>query len=171
MGTVTRSLTVRAGAFACALGIAAAAFGAAPAGAATRNPCKLLKTAQIQAVLEQSVSAGQPGLSTAVSKSCGYELTAEQGKPGGGVHVTLMTTGGDIAFNVNSKRLGSEMVPSLGKAYYSSLTHGDGEIHILKGKTLLTVQLDYVAISGPTVDPSLIKDETMQLGKLAKKRF
>ena len=172
MSTITRTGTFRAGAFACALGVAATLFAAAPAGAATtRNPCKLLKPAQIQAVLEQSVANGQPGLSTAVSKSCKFELTAEQGKPGGGLHVTLMTTGGDIAFNVNSKRPGSEMVPGLGKAYYSSLAPGDGEVHILKGKTLLTVQLDLPAVGGPAIDASLLKDETIQLGKLAKKRF
>jgi hypothetical protein len=171
MSTPNRSRLLRAGAFAGALGLAAAVFTAAPAGAATRNPCKLLKPAQIQAVLEQSVANGEPGLSTAVSKSCGFDLTAEQGKPGGGVHTTLMTINGDIAFNVNSKRPGSVMVPDLGKAYYSSLTRNEGEIHILKGKVQLTVQLVYVPIGTEAPPASLIQDEVTQLGKLAKKKF
>ena len=146
-------------------------LGASPAGAATRNPCKLLKVSEIEATLEQSAAPGVPGITTPVSKSCSWELTAEQGKPGGGVHATLMTTGGDIAFNVNSKRPGSELVPSLGKAYYSTVTSFTGEIHILKGKTMMTVQLVFVPAGGPTVDPSLIKDEALQLGKVAKRRF
>ncbi|HZP30956.1 MAG TPA: hypothetical protein VFC99_18550 [Acidimicrobiia bacterium] len=171
MSNVTRSRTLRAAALAGALGVAAAAWSAAPAGAATRNPCKLLKPSEIQSVLEQSVGSADPGLTTAVSKSCAFDLTAEQGKPGGGVHTTLMTTGGDVAFNVNSRRSGSEMVPGLGKAYYSSLTKSTGEIHILKGRTLMTVQIVYVPLGGATVDPAMIKDEAIQLGKLAKKRF
>ena len=47
MSTIIRTRTFRAGAFACALGVAATVCAAAPAGAATtRNPCKLLKPAQ-----------------------------------------------------------------------------------------------------------------------------
>jgi hypothetical protein len=165
------STRLRVGACLSALAVAATMFAASPAGAATRNPCKLLKVSEIETTLEQSAAAPKPGIETPVSKSCGWELTAEQGKPGGGVHATLMTTGGDIAFNVNSKRPGSTLVPSLGKAYYSSVTSISGEIHILKGKTLMTVQIVFVSLGGPKVDPSLIQDEATQLGKIAKRRF
>jgi hypothetical protein len=166
-----KTIRLRVGACLSALAVAATMFAASPAGAATRNPCKLLKVSEIEATLEQSSGPAKPGIQTPVSKSCGWELTAEQGKPGGGVHATLMTTGGDIAFNVNSKRPGSTLVPSLGKAYYSTVTSFSGEIHILKAKTLMTVQIVFVSLGGPTVAPSLIQDEAMQLGKLAKKRF
>jgi len=166
-----RPRTVRAVAVAGMLGIAAAALATPASAAVTRNPCRLLQPSEIEAVLEQSVANGVPGVTTPVSKSCGYDLTAEQGKPGGGVHTTLMTTGGDVAFRVNSKRPGAEMVPGLGKAYYTAPTKTIGEVHILKGHTLMAVQLVYVPVGGPAPDPSLIKDEVIQLGKTAKKRF
>jgi hypothetical protein len=161
----------RVGAFLTAFAVAATVWSAAPAGAATRNPCRLLTVSQIESVLEQSTTAGTPDLSTQVLKSCRFQLTAEQGKPGGGVHTSLMTIGGDIAFNVNSKRPGSELVPGLGKAYYSAVTTFSGAVHVLKGKTLMTVELVYVPAGGPAVDASLIKDETIQLAKMAKHRF
>jgi hypothetical protein len=165
------STRLRVGACLSALAVAATVIAASPAGATTHNPCKLLKVSEIEATLEQSSAPAKPGIVTPVSKSCSWELTAEQGKPGGGVHTTLMTTGGDIAFNVNSKRPGSVLVPSLGKAYYSTVTSFSGEMHILKGKTLMTVQIVFVSLGGPKVDPSLIQDEAMQLAKVAKKRF
>jgi hypothetical protein len=161
----------RAGAFLTALAVVMTVWGAAPAGAGTRNPCRLLTVAQIHAVLEQSVAPGTPDLSTQVLKSCRFQVTAEQGKPGGGVHTSLMTIGGDVAFNVNSKRPGSELVPGLGKAYYSAVTTFSGAVHVLKGKTLMTVEVVFVPVGGPAVDPSLIKDEAIQLAKMAKRRF
>jgi hypothetical protein len=154
-----------------ALAVAATVWVAAPAGAGTRNPCRLLTVSQIESVLEQSTAPGTPDLSTQVLKSCRYQLTAEQGKPGGGVHTSLMTIGGDVAYNVNSKRPDAQPVAGLGKAYYSAVTSFSGAVHVLKGKTLMTVELVYVPLGGPAVDPSLIKDEAIQLAKMARRRF
>ena len=66
------SIGRRAGTTAGVLAIAAASFAlvAAPAGAATTNPCKVLKKSEIQQAFGGTVSSGKKGLSTPVSSQC-----------------------------------------------------------------------------------------------------
>jgi len=71
-----RSIGRRAGTTAGVLAIAAAAFGMfqAPAGAATTNPCKVLKKSEIQQAFGGTVSSGKKGLSTPVSSQCEFQV-------------------------------------------------------------------------------------------------
>ena len=59
---------------------------AAPAGAATTNPCKVLKKSEIQQAFGGTVSSGKKGLSTPVSAQCEFQVGAERRPSGGHGH-------------------------------------------------------------------------------------
>jgi hypothetical protein len=65
---MTRLIAVTAGVV--ALACAAFGVGAAPAGAATTNPCKVLTKSQIQTAFGGTVGNPKKGLSTPVSSQC-----------------------------------------------------------------------------------------------------
>ena len=66
---MTRSMGLRA-AMIVALAATTFAVAATPAGAATTNPCKVLKKSEIQQAFGGTVSSGKKGLSTPVSSQC-----------------------------------------------------------------------------------------------------
>ena len=83
-----------AGAVAGALALTTAMFGmfAAPGGAATTSPCKVLSKADIQTAFGGTVSSGKKGLSTPVSTQCEFQVGANADRPDGTVIVHLTTT-------------------------------------------------------------------------------
>ena len=64
-----------------------------PAGAATKNPCKVLTKGEIAQAFGGTVGSAKKGLSTPVSTQCEYKLGASADRPDGTVIVHLMTTG------------------------------------------------------------------------------
>jgi len=131
------------------------------------NPCKLLKRAEIERVLGQPTAAGKKGLTTAVSKTCLYAVSAGNDQPDGEVSTHVQTVGAKSAYDANSKRPGTERVTGIAKTYYDPRT---GAMTTLAGNLLLTVQSVFIAIDGGVgaVDR---KDETAALMKIAKKRL
>jgi len=115
---------------------------AIPAGAATSNPCKLLKQGEIFSALDGTVSSPQKGLATA--------------------HVT--TVGGQAVYDGLKKQTAQFVaVPELRKSLYQKTT---GALSVLQGGKYLTVQGVFIATSGHTdVEPQLI-----ELMKIARKR-
>ena len=90
-----------AGAVAGALALVTAMFGvfAAPGGAATTNPCKVLKQVgdPDRRSAARSVS-GKKGFSTPVSAQCEFQVGANADRPDGTVIVHVMTTGAKAAY-------------------------------------------------------------------------
>ena len=85
-------------AFAVAFGAAGVVVDAAPAGAATTNPCKVLKQSEIQKAFGGTVGSGKKGLSTPVSTQCEFPVGAAGDRPDGTVIVHVMTTGAKAAY-------------------------------------------------------------------------
>lgn len=136
---------------------------AAPAGAATKNPCKVLKTSEIQQAFGGTVAAGKKGLSTAVSSQCEYEVSANGERPNGTVIVHVMTTGAKAAHD-GLKKQGTIYTPIDGVAnslYADSLKVAS----ILKGDVLVGVQGDFV-ITDPL--PIHHYDDKVQLTTLVQ---
>jgi hypothetical protein len=144
------------------------------AGAATKNPCKLVKPAQISNIFDQPVAKGKKGLTTAVSKSCEFEVALTDTKPDGGVSTYLQFVGADIAFETNREDLGdlSVDVSGLGgDAFYQPTGSDGGVVWVLKGDVLLTVQGVFFALGDtPEVDPVELQDELVAVAKIAKKK-
>ena len=136
-----RLISVTAG----VLALVCAAFGvfAAPAGAATKNPCKVLTKAEIQTAFGGTVGAPKKGLSTPVSAQCEYTVTANADRPDGKVIVHLMTIGAKIAYT-GLKKQGTIYVPLDGvpNSLYSETLH---VVNLLKGNVLLGVQGSFVS--------------------------
>ena len=137
---------------------------AIPAGAATSNPCKVLKQGEIFSALDGTVSSPQKGLATAVSKTCTWDVAASATRPEGTVSVHVTTIGGQAAYDGLKKQTAQFVaVPELGKSLYQKTT---GALSVLQGGKYLTVQGVFIATSGHTdVEPQLI-----ELMKIARKR-
>src|ERR1700742_1002470 len=98
---MTRSIGLRAGTLAGIVALAIGTFGmfaAVPAGAATTNPCKLLKKSEIQQAFGGTVGNGKKGLSTPVSAQCEFSVGANADRPDGTVIAKAMTTGAKAAY-------------------------------------------------------------------------
>jgi hypothetical protein len=145
-----------------------------PAGAATKNPCKLVKPAQISNIFDQPVAKGKRAISTAVSKSCDFAVELTDTKPDGSVSTYLQFVGADIAFETNREDLGdlSVDVSGLGgDAFYQPTGSDGGVVWVLKGDVLLTVQGVFFALGDtPDVDPVELQDELVAVAKIAKKK-
>jgi hypothetical protein len=147
------------------LALACAAFGvrAAPAGAATKNPCKVLTTGEIQTAFGGTVGAPKKGLSTPVSSQCEYKVAASADRPDGTLVVHVMTIGAKAAYT-GLKKQGTIYVPLDGvpNSLYSDTLH---VVNILKGSVMLGVQGSFV-ISTPL--PIHFYDAKTQLTDLAQ---
>jgi hypothetical protein len=139
---------------------------AGPAAAKTRNPCKVLKASEIAAEFDgASVADPQPGLKTAVSAGCTWEVAATAVTPDGDVTVSLMTTGAKPAYAGMKKMDGIETVSGRSRTLYMPST---GALMTLDGSTLITVQ--GVFLEGPPIRQVDVRDRLLPLLDLAQQR-
>jgi hypothetical protein len=150
------------------VGLAALAAGclgswSVPAGAATTNPCKVLKRSEIQRAFGGTVSSGKKGLSTVASVQCEYQVAAAGDRPAGTVVVHVMTTGAKTAYT-GLKKLSKSYTPIDGvpDSLWNAKLH---VVNILTGEVLLGVQGGFTI-----VDPLPIHfyDDETQLTQLAQ---
>jgi hypothetical protein len=139
-----------------------------PAGAKTTSPCKILKKSEIAASLGSTVSSGQPGLSTPVSKSCDFDVAASNDRPDGKVIVRVTTIGAKAAYDgLKDQTALYVAVPELGKALYSEKT---GALSLLLGSKYLTVQGVFLATDPLPVHQVDVESQLVDLMKIARKR-
>jgi hypothetical protein len=109
-----------------------------PAVAATKDPCKVVTTAEIsKAFAGAKVSNGKPGRKTPANARCNYSVGASADLPAGDVIITVMFVGAKAAYNGLKKS--SDYVPTTGlaKSIYNQRLNA---VDTLKGNTLLGVQ-------------------------------
>ena len=159
-----RSIGRRAGTTAGVLAIAAASFAvfAAPAGAATTNPCKVLKKSEIQQAFGGTVSSGKKGLSTPVSSQCEFQVGANGDRPAGTVVVHVMTTGAKAAYTGLKKTAAYEPIDGVPNSLWAEKLD---VVNILKGDVMLGVQGGFL-ITDPLPIHSF--DDKTQLTGLAQ---
>ena len=111
---------------------------AAPAGAATKDPCKVLKTGEIsKAFGGAEVSKGKAGLKTAASASCKYTVGATADLPAGDLVVHVMFVGGKPAYDGLKKTSAYVPTTGLSKSIYNER---ESVVNTLKGSILLGMQ-------------------------------
>jgi hypothetical protein len=162
---MTRSIGPRAGILAGIATLAmtaAGVFGAASAGAATTNPCKLLKKSEIQQAFGGTVSTGKKGLSTPVSAQCEFRVGADADRPDGTVIAKAMTTGAKAAYTGLKKLPDYAAVDGVANSLYNEKLH---VVEILKGEVLVGVQGGFT-ITDPL--PIHFYDDQTQLVDLAQ---
>jgi hypothetical protein len=137
-------------------------FSAQDAGAATTNPCKVLKKSEIQAAFGGTVGNPKKGLTTPVSAQCEFQVSADGDRPSGTVTVHLMTKNGNIAFNGLKKISNYTPIEGFPNSLYGDKTH---VVDVVKGKTLLGVQGGFL-VTEPL--PIHFYDDQQQLVDLAQ---
>lgn len=156
---------------ALAAALATLGAGAVPAHAGSKpNPCKLLKRSEIAKQFGgATVSPGEAGLSTAVSKSCEFEVAESTDFPEGSVHVSVMTTGAKVAYDAHKKKpaFGYLPVAGMSNALWSDTTHA---LEALKGATLVTVQPLFLSAETLPIRAVDTQAQAIALLKLALKR-
>ncbi len=137
---------------------------AAPGGAATENPCKVLNKAEIQTAFGGTVSSGKKGISTPVSTQCEFRVGANADRPDGTVIVHLTTAGAKPAYN-GLKKISKTYGPVDGfpNALYAKKLR---VVNALKGDVLIGVQGNFL-ITDPL--PIHAYDDKAQLVDLAKR--
>jgi hypothetical protein len=113
-------------------------FTAVPAHAATKDPCKVLKTSEISKVFGgASVSKGKAGLETAANAQCTYAVAASAGLPEGDLVVIVMFAGAKPAYDGLKKINGYVPTSGLSKSIYNEK---QSVVNTLKGDILLGMQ-------------------------------
>ena len=158
---MTRSIGIRAGTVTALLALALGAL-AMPAGAATTNPCKVLKKSEIQQAFGGTVSKGKKGLSTPVSAQCEFQVGANGDRPAGTVVVHVMTTGAKAAYTGLKKTAAYEPIDGVPNSLWAEKLD---VVNILKGSVLLGVQGGFL-ITDPL--PIHSYDDKTQLTDLAQ---
>jgi len=159
-----RSIGRRIGVFAGVGALAATTFAsvATPAGAATTNPCKVLKKSEIQQAFGGTVSTGKQGLSTPVSAQCEFQVGASGERPAGTVVVHVMHKNGKIAYNGLKKTSAYQPIDGVPKSLWAEKLD---VVNILKGDVLVGVQGGFL-ITDPLPIHSF--DDKTQLTALAQ---
>ena len=143
-------------------------FLAAPASAKTKNPCNLLKPAEIESVLGTDVTeVGRSG------PQCQWDVQATATRPSGSVYTRLYNVVAKEVFDLNKRDYAEELieVSGLGKNAFFQPTGDDGVVWVLKGKALVTLQGAFVPIGDePEPDGAAIQNELVELAKIARKR-
>jgi len=160
-----RKMRVLAGAVALAV-VAFAGF-ATPAGAATTNPCKILKKSEIQAAFGGIVSSGKKGLSTPVSAQCEYQVSADGDRPDGTVIVHVMTTGAKAAYDGLKKTSLYVPIDGVPNSLWADKTH---VVDILKGNVLVGVQGNFIITTPLPIHFYDAKTQLTGLAQTAAKR-
>ncbi len=141
---------------------------AAPAGAATQDPCKVLTTGEISKAFDgAAVAKGKKGLSTAVNATCKFAVTGDGTLPDGTVSVTVMFVGAKPAYDGLKKIDGYAAVPELGSSLYNEKL---SVINTLKGKILLGVQGNFLATDPLPIHSADVKTQLIDLSKTGLKR-
>jgi hypothetical protein len=141
------------------------------AGAATKNPCKLVKRSEISKIFGQTVGKPIAQLSTPVSKQCEFKVAQSTSRPGGSVATYLQFVGAKTAFTMDRKQFQSSSVTGLGdNAFYQETGASGGVVWVLKGEVLMTVQGVFFSVNGPHVDAAHLKAELVAVAKIARKR-
>ncbi len=135
---------------------------AGSAGAATTNPCKILKKSEIVGAFGGTSSTGKKGLTTPVSTQCEYQVSAAGDRPDGTVIVHVTTTGGKAAYTGLKKTSLYVPIEGVPNSLWADKPH---VVDILKGNTLLAVQGNFL-ISDPL--PIHFYDAKTQLTGLAQ---
>jgi hypothetical protein len=143
------------------------AFGAEPAGAATTNPCKLLKKSEIQQAFGGTAGSGKKGLSTVVSSQCEFAVGADADRPDGTVIAKAMTTGAKAAYTGLKKISGYEPIDGVPNSLYNEKLH---VVEILKGDVLVGVQGGFTITDPLPIHFYDDKAQLTQLAQLAAKR-
>jgi hypothetical protein len=142
--------------------VATLGLAGAPAGAAVRNPCKVVERAEIEQAFGGTVSTGRKGVSTPASAQCEYQVGADGDRPPGTVTVHLMTTGAKATYKGLRKSADYAPVDGVPNALYAEQVH---VVDILKGGVLLGVQGGFV-ITDPL--PIHFYDDEQPLTDLAQ---
>ena len=166
---MSRRTSRRAGVIVGLVALAVATFGglATPAGAATTNPCKVLKKSEIQSAFGGTVSTGKKGLSTAVSAQCEYQLSADGDRPEGTVVVHVMTTGGKAAYTGLKKTAAYEPIDGVPNSLWAEKVH---VVNILKGSVLLGVQGNFLITDPLPIHFYDAKTQLVDLAEIGAKR-
>jgi hypothetical protein len=160
-----RKVGVVAGAIAVAL--AAFAGFAMPAGAASTNPCKILKKSEIQTAFGGTVGTGKKGLSTPVSAQCEYSVSADGDRPAGTVIVHVMTTGAKAAYDGLKKTSLYVPIDGVPNSLWADKTH---VVDILKGNVLVGVQGNFIITTPLPIHFYDAKTQLTGLAQTAAKR-
>ena len=134
--------------------------------AKTRDPCKLLKRAQIAKVFGQKAGPPDTGEPPPLFEQCYWNLEATDGQPAASIGTTVQTLAAKSTFEVNRESQFAQDVPSIKDAYYDSDLRS---LNVLRGDVLLGVQLIYFDgedVSGTPPEPELVR-----LTKAALKRL
>lgn len=165
-----RRASTAAGAVAGALALSTAMFGvfAAPGGAATTSPCKVLSKADIQTAFGGTVSNGKKGFSTPVSTQCEFQVGANADRPDGTVIVHLTTTKAKPAY-AGLKKITQTYAPvdGLPNALYAQKLQ---VVNVLKGAVLLGVQGNFLITDPLPIRAYNDKAQLVDLAKLALAR-
>jgi hypothetical protein len=167
---MTRSIGLRAGILAGIATLAmttTGAFGAAPAGAATTNPCKLLKRSEIQKAFGGTVGTGKKGLSTPVSAQCEFAVGAGADRPDGKVIAKAMTTGAKAAYTGLKKLPDYVAIDGVANSLYNEKLH---VVEILEGEVLVGVQGGFTITDPLPVHFYDDKTQLVDLAQIAAKR-
>lgn len=149
--------------------LAAMACGAiaSPAGAATTNPCKVLKRSEIKQAYGGDVSTGKKGLSTPVSAQCEFQVSAAGDRPAGRVIVHLMTTGAKPAYAGLKKTATYVPLDGVPNSLYAEKLD---VVNILAGDVLVGVQGGFTIVDPLPVHSYDDKTQLIDLARTAAKR-
>jgi hypothetical protein len=138
-----------------------------PAGAAaTKDPCKLLKTGEISSVLGTEAAKARKGRTLPVIRVCEWDLPAAAGGAGGLISTTIQTSAAKTAYDANRDQPQAVAVTGLGKAIYLPEALGPGSggsVWVLKGKKVMTVN--------DVLTPVATQDQLVELATIARKRL
>jgi hypothetical protein len=140
---MTRSIGRRAGVVAAlaALATTTCTVLAAPAGAAGKNACKVLKRSEIQQAFGGTVTSGRQGIGTPVSAQCEFQVSAYGDRPAGTVTVHVLTKGGKAADARLEKTGQYAPLDGVASSLYAENSH---VVDVLQGDVLLGVQGGFV---------------------------
>ena len=143
------------------------AAGGAPSGAATKNPCKVLKKSENAAAFGGTVGTPEKGLTTPVSAQCDFAVGATADRPEGTVTVTLMTTGARAAYTGLKKMDLYVPIAGVPNSLYAEKLH---VVNLLKGAVLLGVQGNFIVTDPLPLHFVDVKTQLTDLAKIGIKR-
>ena len=111
------------------------------------------------------MSAPEPGLKTAVSVECTWEVAAAGATPDGSVTARVMYLGAKAAYDGLKKTPDFVPVAGLKNSLWQDTT---GALSVLDGSNLLTVQ--GVFLEGPPIQRVDVQEQLIPLLKLVQKR-
>jgi len=142
--------------------------------AATKDPCKLLKQAEIQKVIGLTVSPAEPGSEEpGTLTQCYWRVEATAEIAGGAVGTVVATSGGQLGdvktvFEGNRQAVAdAKSVPGVKNAFYNP---DFGEVSVLRGDLLMNVSFQLYDTSGNDAPGGRFK-ALVKLTKKAVKRL